>query len=863
MADRGEVHFITRVICLRYVISVMLCLSVGNTYAGKPQYYHIDLPAQPLTEALNSLSELTDVPVIFPYDLVKNRNSNPVIGQYLLQQALDILLQDTGLTGGLSKKGVIIISLKAEDEPKNEDMKMKKKTSLLPLLAGIMSIFAAAPVAAQDTGRVLEEVMVTAQKRAENLQDVPVTVTAYTGDTLIEMGIEDTQKLMAVTPGLVFNNTGATNQPYLRGVGTRFAVAGLEPSVATYLDDQYVNRTHALLFDFFDVQRVEVLKGPQGTLFGRNASGGAMRVITNEVTDEMEGDVTLTAGNFDHFGFKGAFNLPITDSLGVRVAAIHKRRDGYVDNISTLPGVHDEYDDQDALALRGKLRWDITDRTTLRLSLTYSKSEDMKGAESQAVTSLPNTGFNRGGISATAVDEVALDVPASEEQDLEHWYGAARLEHDFDFAQFVSITTVSYDEAFFPFDADGTDAEVINSFNSEHDYESLSQEFQLISNPGGKLDWLVGLYYFEEEIDYEGAVDVSAPVGRLSVGNQNVETEAYAVFGQATWNFDEHWALTFGARYSEEEKDLFLGDSLIGLPVIFPVVQTPLTDSKNWDSFTPRVTLEYRTDNDILFFATFASGFKSGGYNVPAFTQTATINPEEIDMYEFGMKGDFFDSRLRLNGTFFYYDYVDLQVSRAATSIGGGAVSVSTENAADAELYGVDLEATWLVTDHTSLSAGLNLMDSEYQDYTAAAKIFTAPAAVTDVTSNVPFIADGHELLRAPGESFFVNLIHDMPLDNGGNVGISMNYSWKSEYRFDFIAPNPGGAVANQLQNDSYGLLNARVTYTTPNQQWRVSLWGNNIADEEYFVDSIIAGSGLRVTYGPPLTFGVDINYRF
>ena len=238
----------------------------------------------------------------------------------------------------------------------------------------------------------LELLVVSAQRRTESAQEVPVALSAFSARALRDFGVTDTQSLQNVTPGLTYNNTGSSAQPYLRGVGTRFAFAGVEPSVSTYLDDRYIARAQATIFEFADVERVEVLKGPQGTLYGRNATGGAIRVITLDVEEELSGTITAGLGDYDLRVLSGTVNVPFTSAFGGRFSALIKQRDGYADNL-VQTGVS-ELDDQDYQAFRAKFRWDVSNRATSRLTLQYTDREDNVGND---IVDLSPPGLNIAG----------------------------------------------------------------------------------------------------------------------------------------------------------------------------------------------------------------------------------------------------------------------------------------------------------------------------------------------------------------------------------------------------------------------------------------------------------------------------------
>ncbi|WP_116368180.1 TonB-dependent receptor [Parahaliea mediterranea] len=719
-------------------------------------------------------------------------------------------------------------------------------------------------LAAANAQAQLEEVIVTAQKRAESLQDIPVTLQAFSNEALVDFGITDTQALQSITPGLVVNNSGTSAQIYLRGVGTRFAFAGLDPSVATYVDDRYIGRAQASIFDFADVERIEVLKGPQGTLYGRNATGGAIRVVTMDVDDELTGKVTATAGNYDHWGFSGTVSVPLTDDLGVRLSGLVKQRDGYADNLD--PRGVAELDDQDYQSYKAKFRWDMSDTWTGRLSLEYSNRNDLEGSD-QVDISPP--GLNRavanGGLSGNDVDEVY--TATNQKADSEDYAATLRLDGVFDAFDFASITTYWDFDLVASVDADGTSRRDSDAYRVPQAAESFSQELQWLSNTGGDWNWIVGLYYFREnnrlfELEV-GLQDLLGTETIFTQGNQSSLTTAYAGFGQLTYDFNEAWSLTLGGRYSSEEKEVAVkAPSSTGVVSLVPY---PFDDEADWNEFTPKLTLEYNFDVGMAYLS-YARGFKSGGFNYPASTPNpltgeaqAALDPEILDMIELGWKTELLDQRLRFNGALFYYDYQDLQVTRGVADDNGAVFNV-TENAANAEVMGLDLDITWLPTDRLILTAGLNLLDSEYQDFAASANIFNnvvTPGRPGMTT--VAFDADGESLLRAPDWSAFASVSYEFSAGDA-RIPVVLTYAYKDDYNYDFVA-HPS---SNALIQEGYGLLSARATYVSPSETWQVAVWGKNLTDEdEYFEDVVGNAAGIRGSHGAPLTYGVDVMYNF
>lgn len=734
---------------------------------------------------------------------------------------------------------------------------MKTKHVLAAAIASIVS--------SQGFAGTLEEVVVTAQKRAQSLQDVPVTVQALTEDGLAEAGIGDSLDLQIVTPGFVVNNTGPAQQMYLRGIGNRLALAGLDPSVAIYMDDQYIGVAQAGQFEFADIERIEVLKGPQGTLYGRNASAGAIRVVTKGVEDEFGGKIDGTLGNFNQRKLSGTVNVPITDNFGVRLSALVSQRDGYADNIG--PEGLREIDDGDFRAYKLKARWDATDSITANLTVATTKQDDTNGYDNIVLGEKDYTlGLFLGGVTGEGNKTVGTEIARTAESTADS--ATLRIDVAGDSIDFASITTYWDYELDGALDLDGTSAHALGFIGFPQEAGSVSQEFQWLSNSGENIEWIGGLFYYEQDTSWEGLIDRSdtaAAVGGpplLSQGYQRADTTAYAAFGQVTYHFNEDWSLTVGGRYNYEEKEVVVRASdILGL-----TTAPPLEDSVDWSDFTPKATLQYDFDAGMVYL-TYSQGFKSGGYNYVASAinpltgePEPPVDPEILDMLEFGWKTELMDSRLRLNGALFYYDYTDLQVSANVTTDSGAQANI-TRNAADATVMGLDLDFTFLASDRFTINGAINLMDSEYDEYFASAQMYNAVIDGTRAPGMraVRYDASGESLLRAPDISAFVTFTYELPI-SAGRSPVSLTYSYKGDYKFDFVAAPETSA----LEQDAYAIVNARWAYYSEDDTWSVALWGKNLTDEDEYYDDINANpAGIRGSVGTPRTYGIDVTYEF
>ena len=704
---------------------------------------------------------------------------------------------------------------------------------------------------------VLEEIIVTAQKRSQSLQDVPVAVSAFTSADLLNQGVNGAQALQAATPGLVYNNTGATAQPFLRGVGTRLAQNGLELSIATYSDDRYLARPTATLYELADIERIEVLKGPQGTLYGRNSTGGAIRVISKGVEDEFSGTVKASKGNFNATTLSSSVNIPVSDDLGMRLTAITKTRDGFAENVN--PAGRKEWDDLDYQAFRAKFRYDMSDTATAKLTLDYWQRDDLAGVENVNISEFPTTNSALGDALLQTTEKGKLGSAIDDTNDGSEFSGQLRFDVAFDRFDLSAITTWSDFELNWLGDADGGSLRHLDAFVIEES-SGYSQEIQLVSNTESNLDWLVGAYFFKDDADYElwiDLTDVGFPFASQS--DQNVVSKSWAVFAQAGWQLSDATKLTLGGRFTKDEKEVTgrpSGLDFIAIPNFGAVSPVNLEDS--WSEFTPSLTVDHQLSSNVMGYFTYSRGFKSGGFNYPAVTNKpineSALSPEILDMYEFGMKGEFLNSTLRLNSSLYYYDYSDLQVTRAAAGANGGAV-VTTENAADATILGLDVDLIWLASDELTITAGINLLDTEYKDYEATQKSLNLAGLGAIDT---PFNANGQRMIRAPEWSGFASVEYVIEMDDG-SIPLFLSYSYKDDYDFDFVS----SPEFNGLTQDAYGLLSGRIGYEPNEGSWTIGVFGNNLTDEDYKDDAVANGPGVRINRGVPRTFGVDMTYNF
>lgn len=748
----------------------------------------------------------------------------------------------------------------------------------------------------------LEEVTVTARRREESLQEAPLSVTVFGAENLAARGVTDIGEIAHFTPNLSFQNNpsfgGASNAAavYIRGVGQKEFVPTTDPGVGLYVDGVYVARSVGAIMDLVDIEQVEVLRGPQGTLFGRNTIGGAINITTRKPQDELGGDVLVKLGTDNRTDVKAALNLPLGDTVFGSVAVGSFKQDGYVDR----PNGSDLGDD-DTLTGRLALRWLASD--DLEINFSAEATRDRENGTALVLEGInlgnpidPNTppfavihnvgaNLQAGGPEApcaTPVNTINLDVPGCydfryagmddktlgtgesfSETDLQ----AATLLVDWsldDNLTFKSITGVRELESEFARDGDHS-PHVITHYHDDLEQDQFSQEFQLLGNSlEGRLEWIAGLYYFDESGDNVNTLDFV--VSNFRSGGE-FDNTSEAAFLQGTYAFDDQWSLTLGVRYTEEEKS-FLPDQIIyqnkfagsGHPMldapfmqagtrILPHVEKTLDYSET----TPMANLSWRPTDDLMFYGSYSEGFKSGGftqrvfppiivpYTAPEGTPDVdlipTYDPEFVDSYELGFKYTGMDGRLRLNGAAFYSDYEDLQI-QVFTS-----VAPVTKNAASAELRGFELELQAVPAPGLYLEAALGYVDASYDDLDEAETL----------------VPKSNDLERIPEWTASAAVAYDFSLDEMGVITPRLDWSYSDSYF------NDSWNTPQIAQEDDFQLLNATVTWNAAADDWQVVAGVINLTDEQYVVTGVYgdAFQAYERMYDRGRQWYTTLRYRF
>lgn len=770
-------------------------------------------------------------------------------------------------------------------------MKSYNKLALLAGMPAIATLSVASLPAFADSVSFMEEVLVTAQKREQDISTVPIAVSAFSGEQLEANNLSRTEDLEIVTPGLMVDYAG------LAGAATTFTIRGVAQSnfedhnegpIAIYQDGAYFSMLGGLNFTMFDIERVEVLRGPQGTLFGRNATGGLVHVLSKQPTEDFEGYFKGSYGSYDTWGLEGAVGGALADSVRGRLSVQYNQTDGFLDN--NIAGQLDDFGnringddggDGDSLSLRGQLVFDLSDSATLALRATYTDAESTPGgyqhvpsfvdpANDFLGTPLPanvtNTtsfctfpfalGPQAPGNSCLGyrdtdgdVHEGAWDTPGK--FDLETKGLTAQLDMSIGEMEFVSITDFRNLERAYAEDTDGSPRAGI-LFSTVQDTDQFSQEFRL-SGSTDRIKWVAGIYYLNIDGEYESDLDFGipffSPVAQLDGDTDyQLETETWSVFGEVEVNLNDELSLILGARHTDDEKEFDFSmacASLVGLcaPAPFaPFGLNPVfSDTKDEQDYAARVVLNWTPNEDWFLYAGVTRGNKAGGFNAPATADVPdpqlSYDAEVLTNYEAGFKATLWDGRLRLNTSVYHYDYEDYQ---AFAFKAGKTIVFNTE----AEIDGAEIELFVQPFENSNLELmlGVSLMDAE----------------VDDITLPSGRIADGQEMTNAPDVTYSGVLSNSWELA-GGVVRANLNFNYVDERQ-----TNVQNHPVDRL--DSYTVVNARVSYTTAGDSWEFSALIRNLGDEEYATYALDASDTFGYTlvqFGAPRTVGVEAAYRF
>jgi len=704
------------------------------------------------------------------------------------------------------------------------------------------------PAAASAQG-MLEEIVVTAQKRTQNLQDVPIAITAF-NETMIErVGGNTLADMESFAPSLNFGRGSrrTRGEINIRGVGSFSRNPGFDARASVYVDGVFLGRSGSFDADLQGLESVEILRGPQGTLFGINTISGAISINTRKPTEETEVSIGAEVGNYDLTNFQGYFSGPLSDNLFGSLAVTKMDQEGFIDNIF----LDEDLNGIDRLTTRAKLRYLPSDNLEINFSADYL-DESERGTNGEGILQDSGVGGAFGGASYTSAPKpLEVSHDAQEQEDREFWGASVTI--DYTMADDYTFTSISaYRELdWYNLNEEDYTNVFVGLTNFDESSEQFTQEFRITSPSDGDFDWVAGVYYIEQDISTErdgtftGAFFGRAPEDSERIATfVDVDAMGYAAYINANYRFTDQLELTAGLRYTYDEKDItfFLPNPTGFAGILDMTGQDPYQDKYDADDLTPKLGLNYRISEDILLYASYAAGFKSGGFNVDFIQSLAELpyDTETADSYEIGMKSTWMDGRARLNVALFDTTFEDFQVQQFQR-ISDTVSRISISNAAEAVTQGVEVEFTLMPVEGLTLVANGAYIDAEFDD-------FQECNAGVDCT--------GNKLPYAPEYKMFASAEYEFEVA-GGSAFVRYDYTYTDGY---FTHPENTDTVR---EVDSYDTHNARAGFTTADEHWEFSVWGKNLADSHDLRMAEINFFGTyRGTYIAPRTYGASVRYN-
>ncbi len=713
------------------------------------------------------------------------------------------------------------------------------------------------PVSAQ----LIEEIVVTAQKREQSIQDVPISITAFSSDDLAKMNATGFEDIAHHTPGLVFGNftdlkLGGTS---LRGIVASSGSAGQDPAVGYYLDEIFLGPGVGANFDLFEIERIEILRGPQGTVFGRNTIGGVINIVSKAPPSEFSGNVEVEFGDYDHTRLRGVVGGPIVEGkFNASLSAMLFEHGGYTENVF----LGEDVDDTERYGFRLALDFTPTDSLQISLNADYQNVE--QHSKNFEVLSYNPAGL----VTATLIaNSLPLNTNPEDrriysnllsEETLEAKGVSLKIVKSFDGIDLISVTGYRTHEYYNIGDTDVSPLDWAYDGDPE-DVSRTSQEIRLASTGDQRFDWIVGGYYFHQDTDNLSFVTLGSDLSfaltgdpalldGLTVGSSaQMEVDSYALFANVSMDMTERLELAIGGRYTIEEKSITYNQSdplfLLGGTVV------DLKDADDWNAFTPTLSLKYRWSDDVMSYLTISRGFKSGGYNDALGDATGiSFDPETLWNYEAGFKSTLAGGRVTVNGAVYYMEWKDIQTSsdNPATPL---VYDPITSNAGAAHSQGIELEFVAFITDDLRLSGFASFNETEFDEGTIPA----APPAIPKMLTKVP---------NAPEHQIGATLEYSTTLSSDYDLTLIGDLVHQGTNYLGLDTSDPDTEV------DPYLLVNARVMIASSENGWAVSLWGKNLTDEVYrtrlfdlFTNPLV-GQKFSVL-GQPRTFGIELRMDF
>ncbi|WP_162176734.1 TonB-dependent receptor [Hyphomonas beringensis] len=725
--------------------------------------------------------------------------------------------------------------------------------SLLLVAASVLAIssgaFAQSDGAEEDDQYVLNNIVITAQKREQNLLDVPISITAFTGDALEENGVGDLGDLQNLVPNFQVSDNVSVRTVYVRGVGGGGRTVAFDTRTGIYLDGVYIGQPMAADAVLVNLERVEVLRGPQGYLYGQNTVSGAVNLVTKAPSNELEAKVIGSYGNENETKLVSMLNVPIVDEkLLLRVGGSYHTRDGFMENVTlgTNP------DDQEDFAGRAQLRYMPTSDLIIDFSADYAKQLSHKvNGEARSDT------FNTGGTPNPPADKPFIVDDDYPEKDVNENWGLA-LTVGYEMSGATLTSTTGYRNAARKWDVDVDHGSAGFGFlNYVDNYETLSQEFRL-NGDVGRLTYVAGLYYMNTKGENDRSITYAAQAPLLGIPaysvintNPSVDNSSFAIFTALDYALTDELTLNLGGRVNYETKELtFNQSSDLGPPITNIAVVSDYVRDFNETSFSPSIGLTWQPTPDTTVYTKYSRGVKSGGFNADYLNTSQlegdlSLAKETVDSFEIGSKLARLDGRLTLSADVFYAKYSDYQVSqfRIAENVSPPSIELVLNNAGQVETYGPELELSWAPVDNLVIGLSGAWLHAEYSEFKDGGGI------------GVDY--SGNQLEFAPELTAAATVDYTKPLSNGAEAFVRMNVAYHGDQYSD-------SSNEEQFHQDAYTLVNGKIGWTSPSGDWDVSLYAKNLFDEEYDLGtSPDAFTTLFGKYGDPRTYGVEVSWNY
>ncbi|WP_417318739.1 TonB-dependent receptor [Emcibacter sp.] len=693
----------------------------------------------------------------------------------------------------------------------------------------------------------IEDIIVTAQKRREGLQNVPIAITALSGSTLEKAGLDSVGDLVQVTPSLQFGERFGNVFIALRGIGQAGQDIGSQSGITVSQDGVPFLNHYMMDGTFLDVSRVEVLRGPQGTIEGRNATGGAINVHSNQPTSETEGSVALTAGNYARLGVRGFVNGPISsDRLMGRVAFQFDRADGWMKN----EFLDLDKNDADLAQIRASLLGEVTEDITVRTVFEYMRNRADPAFATILGRARPDkpTAVEALGLPENDIENLKVHMNHTDQRDTKNLKAIMVANWDISPEMTLTSTTgyIKHDLVLEDTDNDGTSGDFSDFPLVGIHVKQFTQELTLAADLGSRADIILGAFYMNGESTQP--LILSVPPTLIDAFNYDPYEglNSYAVYGQLRYLITEKLRATVGGRYTHDDKDFTMDSMVLGTSYN--------SEAKgSWGAFTPRFVIDYIPNDQMLLYASASRGFKSGGFNTfgDVSQPVNLFDPEFVWNYELGLKGMFYEKKLRLGVTGFYSDYSNLQQTLFRINPQTNVRYPRVENAATGKIKGIELEVEALPVSGLRLVASATRLFAEFGNLTSIDPIYPE-LGVKDLT--------GNRLPQAPDWQFSLSAEYSFAVSNDLEITTRADYKWQDDVYFDLFN--------NELNTqDSYGLLNASVSLSTVDGSWSLTAYAVNALDERYVGQSLTAASdttpGRVGQIGAPRMYGMTLYHRF